>query len=301
MTYQSTLATDSAIQLARRALDEATHLPGGLPPRQGEDLYQGLARRRACREIEKPGDYLSLDIMDEPFIVARDSDGAVHAYYNICAHRGVEVASGAGNTTHFKCPYHAWTYDLTGKLMGAAYMEDVEDFDLDQCRLKPIRSKVWQGWIFVNFDNEAPALTDFIADYAGEFGFLNQDRFRLSAKRTTKLACNWKLVNENFVDIYHILTLHSDTLVNWPKPEDYAYRRLAHGGYAAFYDNLLPTLDPLIELGPAPWLEPHLAGKNTKTYPAAGFLSPNVTSIIRPYCISQMIVWPRSPNTCEVG
>ena len=176
--------------------------------------------------------------------------------------------------------FHAWTYDLSGKLMGAAYMEDVEDFDLDQCRLKPIRSEVWQGWIFVNFDNEAPALTDFIADYAEEFGFLNQDRFRLSTKRTTKLACNWKLVNENFVDIYHILTLHSDTLVNWPKPEDYAYRRLAHGGYAAFYDNLLPTLDPLIELGPAPWLGPHLAGKNTKTYAAAGFLSPNVTSIV---------------------
>ena len=196
--------------------------------------------------------------------------------------------------------FHAWTYDLSGKLMGAAYMEDVEDFDLDQCRLKPIRSEVWQGWIFVNFDNEAPALTDFIADYAEEFGFLNQDRFRLSAKRTTKLACNWKLVNENFVDIYHILTLHSDTLVNWPKPEDYAYRRLAHGGYATFYENEMPTLDALRELGPAPWLAVWLKDKNADVAAGAGFLTPNFTTFVRPFSVAQIIVWPLTPTTTKI-
>ena len=110
--------------------------------------------------------------------------------------------------------------------------------------------------MFVNFDNAAEPLDDFIAEYAGEFGAYQQEKFRLNKRYERTLDCNWKLVHENFVDIYHFLTLHPDSLPNWQGPEEYDYRAHKHGGYATFYENYLPP--PLIglqELGMPEWLE----------------------------------------------
>ena len=89
-------------------------------------------------ELEKPGDYLALRIVDEPVVVCRDQTGQLNAFSNVCAHRGTEVVSGSGNKQSFSCPYHGWTYDLTGKLLNAPYIEDVEGFRADRpvaCRL----------------------------------------------------------------------------------------------------------------------------------------------------------------------
>ena len=170
-------------------------------------------------EVESPGEFMTFNIMGEPIVVTRDRDGAINAFYNICAHRGVEVVAGTGNAKQFKCPYHAWTYDLEGKLLGAAYMDEIHDFDLGDCRMKPILVDIWEGWVFVNFDPEAAPLSDFVAEFASHFGVFQQSRFRLTKKLTSTLNCNWKLINENFVDVYHLITLHGDTLTDWPTPE----------------------------------------------------------------------------------
>src|SRR3546814_18509436 len=69
-------------------------------------------------------DYEALRIFNRPIVIARDKTGKLNAFYNMCRHRGVEVADGKGNTKLFKCPYHGWTYDLNGYLVGAAYMKD---------------------------------------------------------------------------------------------------------------------------------------------------------------------------------
>ena len=96
--------------------------------------------------------------MGEPMLIVRDEDGSVHAMSNVCRHRGVEVASGSGNVSEFSCPYHGWTYDLAGKLVGAPYMKEAEGFNPSSCRLKPLRVGIWAGWIFVTFNDEAPPL-----------------------------------------------------------------------------------------------------------------------------------------------
>ena len=129
----------------QKPLDEATHLPSEIYTSdevfelETEKIFKKdwLAVARA-EEIEKPGDYMTFDIVGEPIIVARNTDGEINAFYNVCVHRGTEVASGNGSLKTFSCPYHAWTYDLNGQLVGAAYMDDVKDFDLDNCRLKPV-------------------------------------------------------------------------------------------------------------------------------------------------------------------
>ena len=301
------LKSDSGIEAARKPLLEATHLPSYVYTSEAvfelekEKIFKKdwLAVARV-EEIENAGDYMTFDIVGEPIIVARNAHGELNAYYNVCVHRGTEVAAGAGNVAHFKCPYHAWTYDLSGQLIGAAYMDDVKDFDLDTCRLRAVRLDVWEGWIFVNFDAAAEPLSAFIAEFAEEFGVFQQSKMRLNRRLETTLNCNWKLVNENFVDIYHFLTLHADTLVNWQGPEDYDYRPLKHGGYATFYENDVPTLKPIKELGPAPWLEDWLEGKDWNVTAGAGFLSPNFTTFTRTFSMAQIIVWPITPTRTKI-
>ena len=283
----------------RRPLREATHLPSeiytseALYELEKEKIYmQDWLAVARVEEIERAGDYMTFNIMGEPIVVTRDRAGTINAFYNICAHRGVEVVTGEGNAKQFKCPYHAWSYDLEGKLLGAAYMDEIGDFDLDDCRMTPVKADVWEGWIFVNFDDAAEPLTDFVADFADHFGVFQQGRFRLTKKLTSRLKCNWKLINENFVDVYHLITLHGDTLTDWPTPETYNYDTWKHGGYAAFYENDMATLERLRDLGHAPWLDEWLSGKDIKLVAGAGFMSPNLTTFVRPYTVVDIIIWP---------
>ena len=295
------------IEKARKPLAEATHLPSDIYTSdeifelEKEKIFKKdwLAIARV-EEIEKPGDYMTFDIVGEPIIVARNTDGEINTFYNICVHRGTEVAAGNGNLKTFSCPYHAWTYDLSGQLVGAAYMDDVKNFDLDDCRLKPVRSGVWQGWVFVNFDADAAPLENFVAEYGEEFGHYQQEKFRLNRRLETTLDCNWKLVHENFVDIYHFLTLHADTLSNWQGPEDYDYRAHRHGGYATFYENETSWIKPFQELGLAPWLEGWPEGMDPALAGCSGFMTPNFTIFGRAFGIVHVVVWPLSPSKTQM-
>jgi len=85
-------------------------------------------------ELPHPGDHMTLRIAGEPLVIARDQAGTLHAYYNMCVHRGVEVAQGCGNAKAFKCPYHGWAYDLAGRLSDAAYMKESDGFEVGLTR-----------------------------------------------------------------------------------------------------------------------------------------------------------------------
>ena len=119
----------------RKPLIDATHLPShiytseALYEREKETIFlkDWLAVARV-EELEAAGDFMTFNIMGEPIVAARNSAGTLNAFYNICAHRGVEVVTGTGNARQFKCPYHAWTYDLEGKLLGASYMDENQRF-----------------------------------------------------------------------------------------------------------------------------------------------------------------------------
>ncbi len=304
--HQAVGASALGLEETRRPLDEAHHLPAYIYTspevlaleKQKIFMKDWLAVARA-EEVEKPGDYMTFNIMGEPIVVARNHDGELNAFYNVCAHRGVEVAAGEGNLKHFQCPYHAWTYDLSGKLLGAAYMDDVKGFDAGDCRLRPLRLGVWEGWVFVNFDEHAAPLADFVAEFDADFGFFRQGRCRLARKASCVLECNWKLVNENFVDLYHIQTLHADTLPDWPDARDYPYKRARNGGYSAFFDANLGSADTDPPFGALPWLEDWLRERGPGFY-GAGFLSPNMSIFIASDRISQILVWPVAPNRTEI-
>ncbi len=298
------LKTDDILGLTRAPVRHARHLPGEIytsPELFAREKDEIFLRDWLClarvEEIEKPGDYMTFRIMGEPVIVARNDAGEINAFANVCRHRGVEVTSGAGNLKEFSCPYHGWTYDLEGKLVGAPYMKEAEGFDPTSCRLKPIQSALWAGWIFIAFDDDAPAFEDFVGEFDGEFGFLRQEDLRTGDKIVTELNCNWKLVVENLMDFYHAKTLHGTTFGAFVELDMDAipFTRLANGGFSMFYTSgaMLPGGKP--PMGNIPWLEdkPH-------TFACLGLLPPALVQFGHCDNTQVFLTWPLTPETSRI-
>src|SRR5437762_14337283 len=108
-------------------------------------------------QIPKPGDYFLAAIADESVIVSRDQKSQVRGFYNVCRHRGTRLKEDAcGHTSAIQCPYHAWTYGLDGRLIGAPHMDEVPGFDKAEYSLNAVNLAVWEGFIFVNLADSGP-------------------------------------------------------------------------------------------------------------------------------------------------
>jgi Rieske 2Fe-2S family protein len=159
----------SRFNLTQEPLLRARHLPGRVY--SSPEIY-AMEKERIfmthwlsvgrVEEIPTPGDYMTFSVMDEPIIISRTEDGQVSVCMNMCLHRGVAVASGCGHAKDFSCPYHAWLFDVGGKLISAPGMK-ASEVDLKEARLKPLPVKIWRGWIFTNFSENPASFEDFIA------------------------------------------------------------------------------------------------------------------------------------------
>ena len=246
-------------------------------------------------EVENPGDYVTFRVMGEPMLIVRDEDGSVHAMSNVCRHRGVEVASGSGNVSEFSCPYHGWTYDLAGKLVGAPYMKEAEGFNLSSCRLKPLRVGIWAGWIFVTFNDEAPPLEEYVSEFEKEYAFLKQEECRLADRIVIELECNWKLVIENFMDVYHVQVIHLDTFGSAISLEDFSVSLKDRGGFSVVYPAAPMVVGNKSLFGPMPWLK-----DKDESFAATGFLQPNLQMFVRIDDVQPFTIWPLAPDRTQV-
>ena len=287
-----------AIAATKAPLNRARHMPGYIYT--SEEIYRlekdkifmkdwlCIAR---VEEVEKPGDYLTFTVMDEPLIIARATDGTVNAYRNSCAHRGLVVAKGSANAKGFTCAYHGWSYDLTGQLVGAPFMDDVENFDLSTCRLAELQCDVWAGWVFVSFNPDAPPLGEHTAPFAEEFGVLQMGSCRTGVKQVWDLACNWKIMDENNHDLYHIQATQADTFGAGITNHEMGFNLHKDGRFSAFYKDppLLP--EGKTQFGAMPWME-------DKPYDFAclGHLPPNFVLVGRIDTSVAVISWPVSVN-----
>jgi phenylpropionate dioxygenase-like ring-hydroxylating dioxygenase large terminal subunit len=173
-------------------------------------------------EIPEPGDYVVRRIQDDSFIVIRDEGGQVRVHFNMCLHRGMQLCRAeAGNTSHFRCPYHAWTYDNTGKVIGVPFHKHAyggeEVLETSGTRLLPApRSQSHNGLIFASLDAGAPDL----ADYLGDFSFFldlysRQSEAGLEVRGPQRwiVEANWKIAAENFAgDTYHTPVTHASVV-----------------------------------------------------------------------------------------
>ena len=290
-TFQSALSNIDADLYGSRHMPGEVYTSRDVYDVEREQIFlcQWLCVGRE-EEIANSGDYFASRIMGEPFLIARNSEGNINAFANSCRHRGVEVANGHGNTKQFSCPYHAWTYDLNGKLLVAPLMRESKA-DLSQCALPSLKVESWQGWLFINFDANAEPLTSTISDFVEEFGFLRADQCRLAHLFSTELDCNWKYVVENLMDVYHVGTVHAQSFGKRYREsaEDHAFKLMDNGGFSFHFKAAPLTSDGESLFGPMPSLVKH-----SSDFACLGFIAPNMNFVARWDSMRFWITWPLS-------
>jgi len=172
-------------------------------------------------EVAEPGKYLAIDTeWGGPVAVVRGNDGELHAFANVCAHRGAKIVQdGLGKAPKggLICPYHAWTYDYGGNLLIAPGMNKTLDFDEDNIQLAPVRLDTLHGFIFVNHSKEAKPLTESLGDLPEKLGeWFGPDgavkNMVCAGRRTYEVPCNWKFIYENTCETYHTSVVHRSSL-----------------------------------------------------------------------------------------
>jgi nitrite reductase/ring-hydroxylating ferredoxin subunit len=168
----------------------------------------------ACREdeVEKPGDYVVYDIVDRSTIVIRSRDGVLRALVNSCPHRGTRLLDGRGNAPRIRCGFHGLTWGNEGDLKHLTCAWDFGDAADGVFALTPVRVDVWGGFVFVNFDPGAPSLDAYLEGLPEHFARWPMEQRFTAAHAVKKLDCNWKVTVEAFVETFHVIGLHPESL-----------------------------------------------------------------------------------------
>lgn len=162
--------------------------------------------------LREPGMYVTACIAGQPIVLVRDRDGVLRAFYNVCKHRAHELLSGEGVTNKIMCPYHAWTYKLSGELLRAPHTEALIGFKTEEICLDQVQVEEFCGFVYVNLDPAAPSLASQSGDLAMEIRHWapDVDRLTFGHRLTYDIKSNWKNVVDNFLECYHCPTAHKD-------------------------------------------------------------------------------------------
>jgi len=183
-------------------------------------------------QIARAGDYFVQEVAGESLIIARDQTSKVRAFYNVCRHRGTRLCEDpAGHSSTIQCPYHAWTYALDGRLVGAPHMtgETIPGFIKADYSLHAVRLALWEGFIFVNLGDGSASLEEWFAPLAGKFSQWNMPRLRSAKRIEYDVRANWKLIFENYSECYHCPGVHP--MLSKVSPYDSAENDLTAGPF----------------------------------------------------------------------
>jgi choline monooxygenase len=161
-------------------------------------------------QVTQAGDFLTCEVAGEPLLIVRSEDMNLRGFFNVCRHRAARVACGdCGTTTRFRCPYHGWTYDLTGQLRGLPEFEGVADFHREENGLVPIEVATWGPLVFAHLGQPRQSLTEFLAPMPEKLAPFRLEKLHFLVRKTYELACNWKVFVDNYLDGgYHVNYIH---------------------------------------------------------------------------------------------
>lgn len=164
-------------------------------------------------EIQGPGSYLALQMLDIPVLLTRDERGQLRAFINACSHRGARVASGSGQARSLVCPFHGWAYALDGALRGRPE-DGCFNTPVDECALTPLAVSEKYGVVVVALSvdvtqHAVDSALDEIGEHLEGLGF---QHYRAMERRHFEVAANWKLVSDLSLESYHFKTLHRDSV-----------------------------------------------------------------------------------------
>lgn len=174
-------------------------------------------------QLERPGDYVAFRIAGQSLFCVRDKDGEVRSFYNVCQHRAHELVQGNGNARLLVCPYHAWTYELTGRLRGGPNVASVPGFDRTEICLTSVKTEVFCGFVFVNLDPDAKPMDEWYPGVREELSEFVPHIDSLKPLEWVEIpeACNWKVSVENYSECYHCTINHKTFATGVIKPETY--------------------------------------------------------------------------------
>jgi Rieske 2Fe-2S family protein len=255
-------------------------------------------------EVAEPGDYLVRNLGGESIFLTRDEDGGLNGFYNVCSHRGTkflddEPASGHARKA-FVCPYHAWTYDLKGRLVGSPNVKEGERFDRNDYPLHGFAVDSYAGFLFVNLAKEPRPLSDWMNEGAESVNMF--DRFRLEELRVGvrivyEVAANWKIVVENYNECLHCPQVHPELvqvvpLFRFGEVWDEETRddgNWMRDGATSF------TISGESELPKLPGLQP----EDYSMYFGA-YQFPNLMLNLHPDCVMYYVGYPKGPSHTTV-
>lgn len=188
--------------------------------REQERVFGGRAWSYVALAAELPnaGDFKRTEVGDRPIVLARGKDGALHAFVNKCAHRGVQFCyQPHGNAKSFQCPYHQWTYDLQGNLLGVPFKKGLNgnggmppDFEVKDHGLTKLAVTERHGVVFASFAHDVEPIEDYLGpsmlDYFDRV--FDGRELRVLGYMRQRIDSNWKLMFENIKDPYHASLLH---------------------------------------------------------------------------------------------
>ena len=162
-------------------------------------------------EWSEPGSYRLTERSGAPIVVVRGEDGVLRAFYNSCRHRGAPVTRDVcGTARRLTCQYHSWSYGTDGTLKAVPDDRSFVDLDKESLGLVPVRCEISDGWVFLNEDPDATPLADFLGPVATQMADIDGPSQRSVGTQVHQLDCNWKLVVDAFLEVYHVRTVHPD-------------------------------------------------------------------------------------------
>ena len=176
-----------------------------------------------ANQLKETGDYFTFDMAGESLFCIKGRDGEIRTFYNVCQHRAHQLVSGQGQTRVVVCPYHAWTYELTGELRAGPNIKAVEGFDKSSICLTSVRTEIFLGFIFVNLDNDAKPMDDWFPNVRTELESYIPHWDTLAPLEWVEIPenCNWKVSVENYSECYHCTLNHPTFSTGVVRPETY--------------------------------------------------------------------------------
>jgi len=167
-------------------------------------------------DVSEPGQYITVQAGLNNLFIVMGRDHRLRAFHNICRHRGTQLIRAVGKTQKaLTCPYHDWTYDLEGKLISVPDEErEFKGIDKSCLGLKPASVDIWKSMLFVHPDPNAGSIMQWFGDVDARVGPHKPEELSeyKDAQSSYEIKANWKIVVENYIDVYHLSHLHSGTL-----------------------------------------------------------------------------------------
>jgi len=241
-------------------------------------------------ELRRDGSYKLFDQIGHSIVISRGKSDEIRAFKNACRHRGAALLTeSAGCAPRFICPYHAWGYSLEGELKSVPEERDFSCLNKAELSLLQVRCELWNGFVFINFDDDAAPLSEFmmpLTEKAQNFPF---EKLELKECYTRILDCNWKVALDNLIEIYHVNTVHAKTLVPILNTRSFAPSLLPNGhGCFATKKKEASVYGDIGGEAPSDDL--------TNLYTIALSRFPNAMTALDPNGINWLNFWPLSPN-----